>query len=85
MEKPFGHLATSQADSIPELCDLQAQVDSLYRHSFSEEDETLDYPITIEELDGIVSRLRSNKAPGMDEVTPELLKFGGEALKAWLC
>ena len=62
--------------------DFDFDYDSLYRHSFIEDDVILDYPVTIEEVEGIVSRLRRNKASGKDEIAPEHLKFGGEA---WVC
>ena len=83
--KYFGNLASSQAASTSELREMNAKIDSLYRHSFIEDDVILDYPVTIEEVEGIVSRLRRNKASGKDEIAHEHLKFGGEALKAWLC
>ena len=68
--KYFGNLASSQAASTSELREMNAKIDSLYRHSFIEDDVILDYPVTVE---GIVSRLRRNKASGKDEIAPEHL------------
>lgn len=75
-EDPLGKLATSEIDATPDLQNLRTRVDDLYRHSFSEKD----YPVTLEEVSRIVSKLRKT---GIDEVTSEHLC--GASLRAWLC
>ena len=41
-------------------------------------------PPSMEELDKAISHLKRNKAPGLDNITPELLKDGGSEIRAWL-
>ena len=41
-------------------------------------------PPTREELDKAIALLKRSKAPGIDNITSEILKDGGEAIKDWL-
>ena len=41
-------------------------------------------PPTREELDKAISLLKRNKAPGIDNITSEILKDGGDAVREWL-
>ena len=41
-------------------------------------------PQSMEELDKAISQLKKNKAPGLDNITPEMLKAGGSRIRAWL-
>ena len=39
---------------------------------------------TAEEVDKAIAHLKRNKAPGLDNITPEILKDGGSEIKTWL-
>ena len=41
-------------------------------------------PPSMEERDKAISHLKRNKAPGLDNITPEMLKDGGSEIRAWL-
>ena len=41
-------------------------------------------PPSMEELDKAISHLKRNKAPGLDNITPEMLKDGGSEIRARL-
>ena len=43
------------------------------------------YPIMMEELEKILQETRRGKVPGLDGISPEILKLGGPKLKAPLC
>jgi hypothetical protein len=38
-------------------------------------------PPTYNEINGIIQKLRNNKAPGLDNIISELIKEGGQQLK----
>ena len=39
-------------------------------------------PITMEELEKALQETRASKTPGLDGISPEILKLGGPKLKA---
>ena len=41
-------------------------------------------PPSMEELDKAISHWKRNKAPGLDNIIPEMLKDGGNEIRAWL-
>ena len=56
---------------------------SLYAH-FSFADQVLDVPLSIEEVECAVSKLKGGKSGGADGLLPEHITFGGPAINAWL-
>ena len=52
-------------------------------HPMEELDVDMEPP-SMEELDKAINRLKRNKAPGLDNITPEMLKDGGDEIKTWL-
>ena len=50
----------------------------------SPDDEELCSPITEEEISTAISQMKNGKAPGLDGISSEVLKLGGEASVRWL-
>ena len=44
----------------------------------------LDYPITDEEFEAAVNKLKANKSPGIDNILNEVIKIGKDAIKGHL-
>ena len=53
-------------------------------HSNERVEGSLDYPITDEEFEAAVNKLKANKSPGIDNVLNEVLKVGKDAIKVHL-
>ena len=41
----------------------------------------LDYPITDEEFEAAINKLKANKSPGFDNILNEVIKIGKDAIK----
>ena len=46
-------------------------------------DDILNDTFSMSELEPVIATLKNNKAPGWDNITAELIKYGGEML--WIC
>ena len=44
----------------------------------------LDYPITDEELEAAINKLKANKSPGFDNILNEVIKIGKDAITGHL-
>ena len=44
----------------------------------------LDYPITDEEFEAAINKLKANKSPGIDNISNEVIKIGKDAIKGHL-
>ena len=44
----------------------------------------LDYPITDEEFEAAVNKLKANKSPGIDNILNEVIKIGKDTIKGHL-
>jgi len=79
-KKYFGNLSQSHTG-------LQ-QSDSCIQHmealSFGFCDQILDDPLTTEEIEMAVRKIKSNRSGGADGLTAEHLKHGGPAVVVWL-
>ena len=53
--------------------------------SYEEGDEVLDTQFEVEEVEHALKRLKSKRAGGPDNLSPEHLKFAGPAFVNWLC
>lgn len=54
------------------------------QNSSPDDDEELCSPITEEEISTAISQMKNGKAPGLDGISSEVLKLGGEASVQWL-
>ena len=64
--------------------DEPAELFNLDNYKPMEEVDVKMEPPSTEELDKAISHLNRNKAPGLDNITPEMLKDGGSEIRAWL-
>ena len=51
-------------------------------HSNERVEGPLDYPITDQEFEAAVNKLKANKSPGFDNILNEVIKIGKDAIKA---
>ena len=52
---------------------------------YEESDEVLDTQFEVKEVEHALKRLKSKRAGGPDNLSPEHLKFAGPAFVNWLC
>ena len=53
-------------------------------HSNERVEGPLDYPITDEEFEAAINKLKANKSPGFDDILNEVIKIGKDAIKGHL-
>ena len=51
-------------------------------HSNERVEGPIDYPITDEEFEAAINKLKANKSPGFDNILNEVIKIGKDAIKA---
>ena len=73
----FEYLSTSQSQS-------SESIPSLHAHSYGYNDEVLDTPFSVEEIECAVRKLKCGKGSGGDELQSEHLKYGGCPFLLWL-
>ena len=66
-------------EQISLKCDISKLEEIKDSHNY------LDNPISIDEIDSMIKRLKSKKAPGPDKISNEMLKAGIHVLKTALC
>ena len=75
----------SQLSSNDFRKDVHSKVQDLEYGSFCESDEVLDVPFDVEEVEHALKRLKSKRAGGPDNLSPEHLKHYGPVFTNWLC
>ena len=80
----FETLGSSKVQESPLLQQLQSTIPLLHSLSLNNEDYVLDVPITIEEIEGAIAKLKRGKSSGPDGILPEHIIYGGSALRRWL-
>ena len=53
-------------------------------HSNERVEGPIDYPITDEEFEAAINKLKANKSPGIDNILNEVIRTGKEAIKGHL-
>ena len=54
-------------------------------HSNERVEGPLDYPVTDEEFEAAVNKLKANKSPGIDNILNEVIKIGKDAINNCDC
>ena len=53
-------------------------------HSNERVEGPIDYPITDEEFEAAINKLKANKSPGIDNILKEVIRIGKEAITGHL-
>ena len=80
----FFELGRSILPSSPSLSHRAEDVKHLLHLSKLNEDSTLDWDVTVEEIQGMIKKLKKGKSPGPDGMVSEHILFGGGTLILWL-
>ena len=80
----FQNLAKSQENTNPALKESIEQCVTLLSTSFQKEEVFLDVAFNTEEIDHAVNKLKIKKSAGLDNLTAEHLKYGGNSIIVWL-
>ena len=81
----FSSLGQSECSSNEFLRKLQLQISELASESLGSYDNILDSEIDEEEVEFAIHRLKSKRAGGADNISPEHLRFSGPVFRKWLC
>ncbi len=73
----FEALSRSRVSESSTLQDIQSQSTHLHASSLVNEDFVLNVPITVEETEGVVKKLKWGKSGGPDGILPEHIAYGG--------
>ena len=66
------------------LNDILDPETNMETHSNERVECPIDYPITDEEFDAAISKLKANKSPGSDNILNKVIKIGNDAIKGHL-
>ena len=80
----FEELGASKVNGSSSLQLLQSMISSYKVSSSQNEDFIVDTPITVEEIEAAIAKLKRGKSCGPDGIFPEHILFGGSAYKLWL-
>ena len=80
----FEELGASKVNGSSSLQLLQSIISSYKVSSSQNEDFIVDTPITVEEIEAAIAKLKRGKSCGPDGIFPEHILFGGSAYRLWL-
>ena len=80
----FSELGKLKLPSSPPLSHRVEDVKHLFYLSKLNEDSTLDWDVTVEEIQGMIKKLKKGKSPGPDGMVLVHILFGGGTLILWL-
>ena len=72
-----------QQNAIP-LNNIQDLETNMETHSNERVEGPIDYPITDEEFEAAINKLKANKSPGIDNILNEVIRIGKEAIEGHL-
>ena len=80
-EQFYKYFKQQNATSPNNILDPETNMES---HSNERAEGPLDYPITDEEFEAAVNKLKANKSPGIDNILNQVIKIGKDAIKRHL-
>ena len=80
-EQCHRHFKQQNATPFNNLLDPETNMET---HSNEKVEGLLDYPITDEEFEAVINKLKANKSPGIDNILNEEIKMGKDAIKGHL-
>ena len=83
-ERHVQKLSTSQSEAIPQIAEATKKLSELKFLSRLNSDQVLDDEIVMEEIEGVIKRIKQGKRAGRDNICAKHLLYGGELLKVWL-
>ena len=72
-----------QQNATP-LNNIQDPETNMETHSNERVEGPIDYPITDEEFEAAINKLKANKSPGFDNILNEVIKIGKDAITGHL-
>ena len=72
-----------QQNATP-LNNILDQETNMETHSNEKVEGPIDYPITDEEFEAVINKLKANKSPGFDNILNEVIKIINDAVKGHL-
>ena len=77
-EQFYKYFKQQNAASLSNILEKEANMET---HRNERAEGTTNYPITDEEFEAAINKLKANKSPGIDNVLNEVKKIGKEAIK----
>ena len=81
MEQFYKYFKQQNATPLNNILDPETNMET---HSNERMKGPIDYPITDEEFEAAINKLKANKSPGIDNILKEIIRIGKEAIKGHL-
>ena len=80
-EQFYRYLKQQNATPLNNILDPETNMET---HSNERVEGPIDYPITDEEFEGAINKLKANKSPGIDNILNEVIKIGKDSIEEHL-
>ena len=81
MEQFYKYFKQQNATPLNNILETETNMET---HSNERVEGPIDYPITDEEFEAAINKLKANKSPGIDNILNEVIKIGKDAIKGHL-
>ena len=80
-EQFYKYFKQQNATPLNNILDPETNMET---HSNERVEGPIDYPITDEEFEAAINKLKANKSPGIDNILNEVIRIGKEAIEGHL-
>ena len=80
-EQFYKYFKQQNATPLNNILDPETNMET---HSNERVEGPIDYPITDEEFEAAINKLKANKSPGFDNILNEVIKIGKDAITGHL-